>query len=422
MDYPITENELERLTAVRSYAIFGSPSEPAYDDLADLAAQITTSPIAIVNIVDEAKGWLKAKHGLPPELTEVPRGAVCCAHAICRNDILIVPDLSADPRFKDLPFIGSDPFLKFYAGMPLINSEGYALGTLCIMDFKPRQIDFDQVEAVRRLARQVVAQLELGRKLIEVEDARRKLEAEKRKSEKLILNILPAEIALELQSAGQVEPKHHPSVTILFADFVGFTSFAENMQPRILIDELSGFFSAFDEIVAQLELEKLKTIGDAYMCVGGLPRPSKQHAFDTCLAGLRMQHYVNVTNLQRSRMRLASRSIRIGIHTGSVMAGVVGKSKFAYDIWGDAVNVAARMESSGEAGRVNVSETTFHHVKNFFDATPRGSVSVKHKGELAMYFIDRLKSEYAQDAAGLHPNDALDAALKGSGRTWALPS
>ena len=122
MDYPITDNEPERVKAVRSYAAFGSLSEPAYDDLTDLAAQITASPIAFVNIIDEAKGWLKAKHGLPSELTDVPRGAVCCAHAICRSDILIVPDLSADIRFKDLPFIGSDPFLKFYAGMPLINS------------------------------------------------------------------------------------------------------------------------------------------------------------------------------------------------------------------------------------------------------------------------------------------------------------
>jgi GAF domain-containing protein len=171
MSFPIPENEKERVTAVRQYPAFGSPPEAGYDELADLAAQITASPIAFVNIVDEAKGWFKAKHGLPPEITDVPRGAVCCAHAICRNDILIVPDLSLDTRFKDLPFIGSEPFLKFYAGMPLINTEGYALGTLCVMDFQPRQMEFEQAEAVRRLARQVVAQLELSRKLLEVESS-----------------------------------------------------------------------------------------------------------------------------------------------------------------------------------------------------------------------------------------------------------
>jgi adenylate cyclase len=422
LDYPITDNEPERVKAVRSYAAFGSLSEPAYDDLTELAAQITASPIAFVNIIDEAKGWLKAKHGLPSELTDVPRGAVCCAHAICRSDILIVPDLSADIRFKDLPFIGSDPFLKFYAGMPLINSDGYALGTLCVMDFEPRQIELDQVEAIRRLSRQVVAQLELSRKLVEVEDAKKRLVEEKRKSENLILSILPAEIASELQAAGYVEPKHHPSVTILFADFVDFTRFAENMQPRVLVDELNNFFSAFDEIVAQHGLEKLKTIGDAYMCVGGLPKPSRRHALDTCLVALRMQHHMATANSQRARMRLPPRQIRIGIHTGSVMAGVVGKNKFTYDIWGDAVNVAARMESGGEAGRVNVSETTYHQAKSYFEATPRGTIAVKNKGELAMFFIDRLKPEYARDASDQYPNDALEAALRGSNRTWNLPS
>jgi class 3 adenylate cyclase len=261
----------------------------------------------------------------------------------------------------------------------------------------------------------------LSRKLLEVNEARKRLTEEKLKSENLILNILPAEIAFELQSAGRVEPKHHPSVTILFADFVDFTHFAENTQPRILVDELNGFFSAFDEIVADQHVEKLKTIGDAYMCVGGLPNPNKQHAVDSCIAALRMQHHMTVANMQRARMRLEPRHIRIGLHTGSVMAGVVGKSKFTYDIWGDAVNVAARMESAGEAGQINVSESTYHHVKSFFEATARGTISVKNKGELAMYFIHRLKPEYARDAEGLHPNEALNAALNSSGRSWAKP-
>ncbi len=421
MDFPVPENEAERLRVVRQYPAFGSPAEVGYDELADLAAQITAAPIAFVNIVDEAKGWLKAKHGLPSELTEVPRGAVCCAHAICRNDILIVPDLTLDVRFRELPFIGSEPFLKFYAGMPLINAEGYALGTLCVMDFQPRQMEFEQAEAIRRLARQVVAQLELSRKLLEVEEARKRLTEEKQKSENLILNILPAEIALELQSAGSVEPKHYPSATILFADFVDFTRFAENTQPRILVDELNGFFSAFDDIVAQQQLEKLKTIGDAYMSVGGLPKADKHHAVHSCLAGLRMQHHIAVANQQRARMQLEPRHIRVGIHTGSVMAGVVGKSKFTYDIWGDAVNVAARMEAAGEAGRVNVSESTYHHVKNFFETSARGTVLVKNKGALAMYFIERLKPQYSRDSEGLFPNELLNAALGGSDRTWALP-
>ena len=168
-------------------------------------------------------------------------------------------------------------------------------------------------------------------------------------------------------------------------------------------------------------LKKLKTIGDAYMCVGGLPKPNKRHAVDCCLAALRMQHHMSAANLQRAKMRLAPRHIRVGIHSGSVMAGVVGTSKFTYDIWGDAVNVAARMESGGEPGQVNVSESTYHHVKSFFETTARGTLSVKNRGELAMYFVHRLKSEYARDAEGIIPNEALNTALTSSGRSWAQP-
>jgi class 3 adenylate cyclase len=421
MDYPVTENEPQRLEAVRSYEAFRSPPEPAFDDLAELAAQLAHAPIAFVNIMEESNGWLKAKHGLPPELTEVPRGAVCCAHAICRSDILVVPDLTTDERFRNLPFIGSEPFLKFYAGMPLINAQGYALGTLCVMDFQPRQIDFDQVEGIRRLSRQVVAQLELRRKLREVEDAKQRLAEQTKRSEALILNILPTVIAAELHSSGHVEPKHHPSVTILFADFVGFSRLAENMAPRALLDELDSFFSAFDDITARHGLEKLKTIGDAYMCVAGLPKQNARHAVDVCLAALAMQTHMVGANAQRIKLHLPPWQIRIGIHTGSVMAGVVGKNKFTYDIWGDAVNVAARMESAGEGGRINVSDTTYHHVKNYFDTAARGTISVKNRGEIPMYFLDRLKPEFSRDADGLTPNEALDQALSGSSRSWAIP-
>lgn len=422
MDYPTPEREAERQRAVAAYNVMGTGPEAAFDDLTELAAQIAGTPISLINIVADATFWVKARVGVPPDITEVPRGAVCCAHTVCRSDLLVVPDLTQDQRFSNLPFVATEPFVKFYAGMPLINPEGYALGTLCIMDFEPRELSFEAMEAIRRLSRQVVAQLELRRRLAEIEEARRQLLEEKQRAESLILNILPADIASELERAGRVEPRYYPSATILFADFVGFTQFAEALAPRALIDDLDQYFSSFDEIIASCGLEKLKTIGDAYMAAGGLPQESKHHAVDACLAALQMQHFMRRANAQRGKMRLEPWQLRLGVHTGSVMAGVVGKQKFTYDVWGDSVNIAARLEATSEPGCVNVSESTYQHIKAFFETTPRGSIQVKNKGPLAMHFLERLKAEFARDPDGLLPNDAFRTARSGSATTWALPS
>ncbi|MBH62411.1 MAG: hypothetical protein CL569_08175 [Alphaproteobacteria bacterium] len=171
-----------------------------------------------------------------------------------------MPNLAEDERFRELPFIASDPFLKFYAGMPLINPEDYALGTLCIMDSEPRDLAFQQVESIRRLARQAVGQLELRRSLVQMANAQQQLSEEKEKAEALLLNILPSETARELDESGKVEPRHYPSVTTMFADFKNFTQFSESMEPRVLVDDFHQYFFAFDEIVARNRLEKLKPL------------------------------------------------------------------------------------------------------------------------------------------------------------------
>ena len=149
---------------------------------------------------------------------------------------------------------------------------------------------------------------------------------------------------------GRVTPRFYESATVMFADFQGFTQLTERMDPKGLVEQLDQFFSAFDEITGRQRLEKLKTIGDAYMCAGGLPEVQRTHPVDACLAALELQDYMSRANQQRERLRLPRWELRIGLHTGSVMAGVVGRRKFTYDIWGDAVNVAARMEAAGNAG------------------------------------------------------------------------
>lgn len=386
MTFPVPDNEAERVTAVESYHVTDTPPELSYDDIAELAAEICHCPVGLVNIIADTHEWLKAKYGLPPNLAYLPRGTACST-AICQSDLLTVPDLSKDERFSDQAAVKDEPHFRFYCGMPLINDEGYALGTVCVFDFEPRGLTFEQSESLRRLSRQTMAQLELRRKLIELSGARQALETEKTRSDELLLNILPIKIADELKAKNEVEPKHYESVTIMFTDFKGFTSLAEASEPRALVNDLDQYFSAFDEIIGHHNLEKLKTIGDAYMCVGGLPEENRTHAEDACRAAMDIQQFMNRVNRQREKMRLPPWVLRVGLHTGPVMAGVVGKKKFTYDIWGDAVNVAARMESNAEPGRIAISESTYHRVKGRIECEHRGKIEAKNKGLLDTYFI-----------------------------------
>lgn len=211
---------------------------------------------------------------------------------------------------------------------------------------------------------------------------------EKKRSDDLLLNILPAETARELKENGKAKAKHFDSVTVLFSDIVSFTQIAESLKAEELVALLDDCFHGFDAIMKKHQVEKIKTIGDAYMCVGGLPVPNKTHAADVVKAGLEMQAFMEDFNQKRKKANQPAFQLRIGIHTGPVVAGIVGSTKFAYDIWGDTVNLASRMESSGEAGKVNISETTYALIKNDFSITSRGKILAKGKGEVEMYFVE----------------------------------
>lgn len=411
MEAPIPANEEARLRTLQTYAILDTLPELAYDDIAQLAAQICGCPAGLVTFLDEKRQWMKAKYGLPPELTQCPREITICQTTICNDDVLYVPDLSKDHRFGDLPLVSGEFHLRFYCGAPLITPDGYALGTICVIDFQPRELSFEQQEALRRLSRQTVAQLELRRKLLEqneilrqLQAARETAESDRQNWERLLLNILPAAIADELKTRNQVEPRFFDSVTVLLADFVDFTRLTERLEPAGLVHELHEHFSKFDEIVASNRLEKMKTIGDAYLAIGGLPETNTAHPLDAALAALQIQAYLDKVNRQREQFRLPVWQVRIGINTGPVIAGVVGRHKFTYDAWGNAVNVAQRLEAAGMPGRVNISAMTWHHVKRLFETEPRGSIEVKGKGQMPMYFLGRVKPEYAADAAGCKAN------------------
>ncbi len=223
--------------------------------------------------------------------------------------------------------------------------------------------------------------VELKHSFDEIARRNEMIEEEKRRSEALLLNILPEEAARELLKEGFTRSRKYDLVTVMFTDFVGFTQIAESLKAEDLVLRVDKYFRAFDEITLKYGVEKIKTIGDAYMCAGGLPTTNKTNPIDVLNAAIEMIRFMDSEHGNLVK-------IRVGVHTGAVVAGVVGKHKFQYDIWGDAVNIAARMEQNSLPGRINISGATFELVKDHFNCEYRGKIEAKNKGEMEMYFVN----------------------------------
>lgn len=275
--------------------------------------------------------------------------------------------------------------------------------------FKNKEIELhaqnNKIKEIARVLEQTNALLEEQKK--EINEQKQTIELEQEKSEKLLLNILPFEVAKQLKSKGRAGTRSYKLVSVLFADFKGFSKISKSLDPKDLVNILDSYFATFDEITGRHYIEKIKTIGDAYMCAGGLPLSNKSNPVDTVLAALEIQTYMNALNDTKVLNNLQVWELRIGIHTGPVVAGVVGKKRFAYDIWGDTVNVASRMEQTGHVGMVNISGITHEYIKDFFDCDYRGKIETKNLGKIDMYFVNRIKPELAKDKLGLVPNDAM---------------
>ncbi len=238
----------------------------------------------------------------------------------------------------------------------------------------------------------------------EIEKQKELIEAERDKADKLLFNILPQETAEELKAKGKAKPRKYRLTSIMFTDFKSFTKIAEEISPEELVSELDAYFVKFDEIVEKYDLEKIKTIGDAYMCSGGIPIRNKSNPIDTVLAALEIQRFVKKYNKEKEADGRKGWGLRIGIHTGGVIAGVVGIKRFAYDIWGDSVNIASRIEAAGLIGKVNISGVTYEYVKEFFTCEYRGKIKAKNKGYIDMYFVHSIKPELSIDGKGITRN------------------
>lgn len=275
----------------------------------------------------------------------------------------------------------------------------YSLALANIINLLKKENIQKQEEIIDQLKENQLLQTKVNRELetkvvertMEIREQNKIIEIEKVKSDELLLNILPSATAEELKTYGKATAKSFINASVLFTDFENFTQLCENMTPDMIVENLDTCFHAFDDIVMELNLEKIKTIGDSYMCAEGIPEHNKSNPSNIVEAGLRMQEFIANWNDEKKKKGEKSWPMRVGINSGPLIAGVVGKKKFAYDIWGHTVNLAARMESASEIGKVNVSEFTMNLVKDKFKFISRGKLPAKNYGFVEMYFVERKK-------------------------------
>jgi histidine kinase len=351
----------------------------------------------------ETNGLLKIKayNSQPDQREEIlidlePEGSGLLSEAIVAytkrtRKALVLPAACEDNRFEKDVYLQEHSVLSVMC-LPIMHHSKF-VGILYLENRTTRgTFTNDRVELISLLSAQMAISIE-NAQLYEsleqkVQERTEELQAEKQKSDKLLYNILPYETAQEIKQFGFSRSRFYESVTVLFTDFQGFTSLSSNLTPNELVDELNECFKTFDQIAEKYKIEKIKTIGDAYMAACGIPIPNSVHAENTILAAMEIRDYVHQRRINKEGVGF---QLRIGIHTGPLVAGIVGTTKFQYDIWGDTVNIASRMESNGIAGCINVSATTYELVKQLFVFEEREETEVKGKGKMKMYFvIDKL--------------------------------
>lgn len=338
--------------------------------------------------------------------------------SLAPNIILLDTEINRRYALKLLADINALEQLKLVPVLVLVDdksiiAECYDLGATDFLRIPFHKIELSvRVKSILSLFKLIdnianqASELEKQSQILEEE--RKNLKKDKKKLDGLFTKIFPIEIAQQFKNKGKVDARQYRMVSILFTDFVGFSKLSVGLTPEEILKELNIFFTKFDRIVEKQHFKKIKTIGDAYMCVGGLPLRNKSNPIDACLVALRMQNFSKQYNKIRASRNLPLWQIRLGIHTGRVIAGMVGVSKLAYDIWGDAVNTASRMETACEPGKINISSETYKHVKEFFDCEYRGKIEVKNKGFIDMYYVHGLKPIYRKDNDPIVPNKLFD--------------
>lgn len=407
-------DEAERQQAVDDLRLVATPQEERFDRIVNLAQLLFSVPIAYIALIDKDRQWFKSKVGLKP--SETARDISFCGHAILQDEAMVVPDALQDYRFAGNPMVQGEPFIRFYVGQPLRGPSGHKVGTLCLADCEPRELSGHDLKLLEQLARlvereftlldQIQMQIENLKAKEEIERQSRELEAavealseEKEHSDILLRNLFPGEVADELKRNGRVKAVAHEKVSVLFADFSSFTSVASTYSAAELVEELNRCFCLFDGLCGRHGVEKLKTIGDGYLCVGGLHGDPAEGALRLLRFAKEAMDFVVKRKADVEASGHPYWGMRIGIHCGPVVSGVVGIKRMAYDMWGDTVNAAARMEQTSEPGRINLSKNVCDLLAGRISTTPRGAVPIKNCGEMEMFFFDGFSEPGGQTGA-----------------------
>ena len=382
---------------------------------------VMDSDLASLFLVDRLTGELISRITLDGSEIRVPPRQGIVGHVAATGEVINIADAYQDARFDRTNDEVSGYRTRSILCMPLRGHTGEIIGAIEVLNKRDEGAylpeDEELLAAFAALAgvclenAHAYDQLEQERLSLEVKvhERTQDLEDAKKKSDELLLNILPEETANEIKSTGTYAPRRYEQVTVVFTDFEGFTNIAGHLEANDLIGELDKCFFYFDETVARNKLEKIKTLGDGYMCAGGLPAANHTHPVDAVLAAIEIQAFMNQMREIKRELGEEFWELRVGIHTGPVVAGIAGKHKFAYDIWGDTVNLAARMEAGGTTGRVNISGVTQGLVDRFFVTEYRGKFPVKYKGEIDMYYVNGIRPELSQNGEGRVPNDRFQA-------------
>ncbi len=364
------KNENQRIAEVKRLGILDRDlgKERKYNTLTQVASYLTGCNHSMINILDSNVQQCKVSYGFNTAdkilSSEMPREITVCQFSLENpTKPLVIENLLEDSRTKNMSKMPGGFDFQFYAGSPLITSKGFSLGTLCVMDNIPKSLNHQQVEGLRLLSDQIIGMIE----------------------DESFDNTIKNKNNPAKEESSKLDGQYYSAVSILFADFVGFTKMVENTEPGDLLETLNTFFTGFDKIISKQNVLKVKTIGDCYMCVSGIPLQEKTHAIDICTAAIDMLQFVEGMNIQHEVMGKPRWDLRIGIHSGPVIAGTSGNT---FDIWGDAVNIASRVESSGEKGKIHISEKTADYLEGKGNLVPRGNVELKSKGSWNTYFFE----------------------------------
>ena len=361
------ENEEDRLKDLERLKLIEKniQKDKRFSSFPKLAATLTGCSQSAIHILDNDTQHCKVSFGkdLPTEIMtkEAPRKLAICSHVLNNNSKpLVIKDVSLDERTKHA-FALAPNFPRFYAGSPIISNTGYTLGTFCVFDDTPKELEHSKIDGLRMLADQFINVYE---------------------------STLDTSINFQENTSNseKIEGEYFSSASILFSDFVGFTKKTEELDPGQLIEILDSFFSGFDKIMDRFSIKKIKTIGDAYMAVGGIPDLNSDHADRTVQAALEMINYVKGINFQQKALGNEPWEIRIGVHTGPIIAG---KTSSEFDIWGDSVNIAARLENSGEKMKVNCSEETKSSLSKLYRYDKKENIELKGKGTVDTFIINQ---------------------------------